>query len=78
MIRAVAWRRELDENTDGLLRQYLLREETELSRICQSYMNAIALRLDRRPRKSWASKRQPIDCERCCADRLNAQGQSGH
>jgi hypothetical protein len=23
--------------------------------------------------RPWASKRQPIDFKRCCADRLNAQ-----
>jgi hypothetical protein len=28
--------------------------------------------------RPWASKRQPIDYKRCCTDRLNAQGLSGH
>ena len=28
--------------------------------------------------RPWASKRQPIDCKRCCTDRLNAHSQSRH
>src|SRR5215475_10526825 len=28
--------------------------------------------------RPWASKRQPIDYQRCCTDRLNAHSQSGH
>ena len=41
----------LRENTNGLLRQYLPRG-TDFSRISQSYLNAIALRLNQRPRKT--------------------------
>ena len=48
---------------------------TDFSRISQSYLNAIALRLVRE--RPWASKRHPINYKRCCTDRLNAQGQSG-
>jgi IS30 family transposase len=40
-----------NENTNGLLRQYFPRG-TNFSRISQSYLNAIALRLNRRPRKT--------------------------
>ena len=40
-----------NENTNGLLRQYLSRG-TNLSRISQSQLNAIALRLNQRPRKT--------------------------
>ena len=40
-----------NENTNGLLRQYLPRG-TDFSRISQSYLNAIALRLNQRPRKT--------------------------
>ncbi len=70
------WQRGSNENTNGLLRQYFPRG-TNFSRVSQSYLNTIALRLNQRPRRPWASKRQPIDCKRCCTDRLNAQGNSG-
>jgi len=45
------WQRGSSENTNGLLRQYFPRE-TDFSRISQSYLNAIALRLNQRPRKT--------------------------
>jgi IS30 family transposase len=45
------WQRGSNENTNGLLRQYFPRG-TNFSRISQSYLNAIALRLNRRPRKT--------------------------
>ncbi len=45
------WQRGSNENTNGLLRQYLSRG-TNLSRISQSQLNAIALRLNQRPRKT--------------------------
>ena len=66
------WKRGSNENANGLLRQYLSRR-TDFSRISQSYLNAIALRLINVRERPWASKRQPIDCKRCCTDRLNAQ-----
>src|SRR3974390_126291 len=28
--------------------------------------------------RPWASKRRPINCKRCCADRLNPQVITGH
>jgi IS30 family transposase len=43
------WQRGSNENTNGLLRQYLARG-TDFSRISHSYLNAIALRLNQRPR----------------------------
>ena len=70
------WQRSSNENTNGLLRQYFPRE-TDFSRISRSYLNAIALRLNQRPRKTWASKRQPIDYKRCRTDRLNTHSAVG-
>jgi IS30 family transposase len=45
------WQRGSNENTNGLVRQYLPRG-TNFSRISQAYLNAIALRLNQRPRKT--------------------------
>jgi transposase, IS30 family len=45
------WQRGSNENTNGLLRQYFPRA-IDLSRISQTYLNAIALRLNQRPRKT--------------------------
>ena len=45
------WQRGSNENTNGLLRQYFPRG-TNFSRISQSYLNAIAPRLNQRPRKT--------------------------
>ena len=45
------WQRGSNENTNGLLRQYFPRG-TDFSRISQSYLNAIAQRLNKRPRKT--------------------------
>ena len=57
------WQRGSNEKTNGLLRQYLPRG-TDFSRISQSYLKAIALRLNQRPRKTLgfqtpADKLQP-------------------
>ena len=40
-----------NENTNGLVRQYFPRG-TNFSRISQTHLNAIALRLNQRPRKT--------------------------
>src|SRR6202034_3627948 len=45
------WQRGSNENTNGLLRQYFPRA-TDFSRISQRHLNAIALRLNQRPRKT--------------------------
>ena len=45
------WQRGSNENTNGLLRQYFPRA-TDFSHISQNYLDAIALRLNQRPRKT--------------------------
>jgi IS30 family transposase len=45
------WQRGSNENTNGLLRQYLSRG-ADLSQLSQAQLNAIALRLNQRPRKT--------------------------
>jgi IS30 family transposase len=44
------WQRGSNENTNGLLRQYFPRA-TNLSQVSQAELNAVALRLNQRPRK---------------------------
>ena len=45
------WQRGSNENTNGLVRQYFPRR-TDFASISQAHLNAIALRLNQRPRKT--------------------------
>ena len=45
------WQRGSNENTNGLVRQYFP-SGTNFARISQAHLNAIALRLNQRPRKT--------------------------
>ena len=56
------WQRGSNENTNGLLRQYLSRS-TDFRSITQSYLDAVAAELNDRPRKTlkWKSPCQALD-----------------
>jgi len=55
-----AWERGTSENTDGLIRQYLPKG-TSMAALTQHQCNAIAQRLNRRPRKRLGY-RTPEEC----------------
>jgi IS30 family transposase len=71
------WQRGSNENTSGLLRQYLPRR-TDLSRISRSYLKAIALRFNQRPRKTLGFQMPADRLQAVLPDRLNAHPYSEH
>jgi transposase, IS30 family len=58
-----AWERGTNENTNGLLRQYLPKRQS-MAHLTQHHCNQIAAKLNRRPRKRLGY-RTPEDCYAC-------------
>src|SRR5712692_125886 len=68
------WQRGTNENTNGLLRQYLSKD-SDLSRHSQAELNAIARRLNTRPRKTLGYSTPAAILDRdVAADGLNSRG----
>ena len=65
------WQRGINENTNGLLRQYFPKG-TELAGFTEEHLDAVAAELNDRPRKRLRSKpRSKSSGTSCCDDRQN-------
>lgn len=64
------WQRGSNDNTNGLLRQYFPRT-TNLAPVSQDQLDAVALKLNQRPRTTLDFETPADSCTGCCSDRLN-------